>query len=96
MPESNNRKDEDSDQGKAFVSSQLVKQTQHAVSEETLLLSREKCLSKLVAKEITNEEPKWLDFEKEETNVKLEMGDLIFDQLIGELASVLTDINDKK
>lgn len=60
------KKKEDGEEGegeKGFVQNQLVKQTQHTVSEETLLLNREKVLSRLVAKEIANEEPKWTDFE---------------------------------
>jgi hypothetical protein len=49
-----------------------------------------------VAKEITAEEPKWVDFENQETNVKLDLADIIFDQLLGEAASLLTSIENKK
>jgi len=44
-----------------------------------------------VAKEITSEEPKWLNFESEEAQVKLDLSDLIFEKLVEEAIQALAD-----
>ena len=59
------------------------------MSEDTLMMGREKVLSKILAQDLLNSEKQWLDYEHEETQVKLDIGDLILESLIDDLVDIL-------
>ena len=63
------------------------------MSEETLVLQREKSLAKLLTSEIKHQEERWLDYETEETQVKIDVSDHILEQLIEEIANELNTIS---
>ena len=49
------------------------------MSEETLAMYREKSLARLLTHEIKGQEEKWLDYEVEETQVKIDVTDHILE-----------------
>ena len=63
------------------------------MSEETLALHREKSLAKLLTNEIKYQEERWLDYETEETQVRIDVSDHILEQLIEEIANELNIIS---
>lgn len=52
---------------------------------------REKKLVGLLAREMLESEPKWLNYEFEQAQVKVDIGDLILEQLVGETLSIMKD-----
>ena len=52
-------------------------------------MQREKRLAKLLTQEIKAQEEKWLDYENEETQVKIDITDHLLEQLVEEVANEL-------
>ncbi len=50
---------------------------------------REKKLATLLAREMIETEPKWLNYEFEEAQVKIDIGDMILEQLVTETIAIL-------
>jgi hypothetical protein len=50
---------------------------------------REKKLATLLAREMIENEPKWLNYEFEEAQVKIDIGDMILEQLVTETINIL-------
>lgn len=50
---------------------------------------REKKLATLLAREMIENEPKWLNYEFEEAQVKIDIGDMILEQLVTETIAIL-------
>ena len=50
---------------------------------------REKKLATLLAREMIENEPKWLNYEFEEAQVKIDIGDMILEQLVTESILIL-------
>lgn len=61
--------------------------------EELFAEIREKKLATLLAREMIENEPKWLNYEFEEAQVKIDIGDMILEQLVTETINIL---NEKK
>lgn len=71
----------------------LIKQTAfRQMSEETLALQREKSLAKLLTREIANQEERWLDYEAEETQVKIDLSDFLLEHLVDEIVTELATL----
>ena len=52
---------------------------------------REKKLVQLLAREMVETEPKWLNYEFETAQVKIDVGDMILEQLVNETISILNE-----
>jgi len=52
---------------------------------------REKKLVQLLAREMIETEPKWLNYEFEQAQVKIDVGDMILEQLVDETISILNE-----
>ncbi len=52
---------------------------------------REKKLASLLAREMIENEPKWLNYEFEDSQVKIDIGDMILEQLVTETISILNE-----
>lgn len=50
---------------------------------------REKKLVQLLAREMIETEPKWLNYEFEQAQVKIDVGDMILEQLVNETIQIL-------
>ena len=50
---------------------------------------REKKLATLLAREMIETEPKWLNYEFEEAQVKIDIGDMILEYLVTETITIL-------
>ncbi len=59
--------------------------------EELFSEIREKKLATLLAREMIENEPKWLNYEFEEAQVKIDIGDMILEQLVTETITLLND-----
>ena len=59
--------------------------------EEQFTDFREKKLLQLLAKEMIETEPKWLNYEFEMAQVKIDIGDMILEELVNETISILND-----
>jgi len=59
--------------------------------EELFAEIREKKLATLLAREMIENEPKWLNYEFEEAQVKIDIGDMILEQLVTETISILNE-----
>ena len=57
---------------------------------------REKKLATLLASEVIENEHKWLNYEFEEAQVRIDLGDMIMEKLIQECAMVLNEISAKR
>ena len=57
--------------------------------EELFSEIREKKLVQLLAREMIETEPKWLNYEFEQAQVKIDIGDMILEQLVNETISIL-------
>ena len=56
---------------------------------------REKKLVQLLAREMVETEPKWLNYEFETAQVKIDVGDMILEQLVNETISILNEQSQK-
>ena len=59
------------------------------LTEELFQETRDKRLSQVLQAETIEQEHHWLNFEFEETKVKMELSEIILDTLVGEVASLL-------
>ena len=59
--------------------------------EELFAEIREKKLATLLAREMIENEPRWLNYEFEEAQVKIDIGDMILEQLVTETINILND-----
>jgi hypothetical protein len=59
--------------------------------EELFAEIREKKLATLLAREMIENEPKWLNYEFEDSQVKIDIGDMILEQLVTETISILNE-----
>lgn len=59
--------------------------------EELFSEIREKKLVQLLAREMIETEPKWLNYEFEQAQVKIDVGDMILEQLVNETISILNE-----
>lgn len=59
--------------------------------EELFAEIREKKLATLLAREMIENEPRWLNYEFEEAQVKIDIGDMILEQLVTETISILNE-----
>jgi hypothetical protein len=57
--------------------------------EELFAEIREKKLATLLAREMIENEPRWLNYEFEEAQVKIDIGDMILEQLVTETINIL-------
>ena len=57
---------------------------------------REKKLATLLAREMIENEPKWLNYDFEEAQVKIDIGDMILEQLVTESINILKEQEQKK
>ena len=58
--------------------------------EELFTEIREKKLVSLLAREMVESEPKWLNYEFEHAQVKIDVGDMILEQLVTECIAILS------
>ena len=58
--------------------------------EELFTEIREKKLVSLLAREMIESEPKWLNYEFEHAQVKIDVGDMILEQLVTECIAILS------
>jgi hypothetical protein len=59
--------------------------------EEFFSDTRERKLVMLLAREMIDTEPKWLNYEFEQAQVKIDVGDMILEQLVNETISILNE-----
>ena len=59
--------------------------------EELFSDIREKKLVQLLAREMVETEPKWLNYEFEQAQVKIDVGDMILEQLVNETIQILKE-----
>lgn len=60
---------------------------------ETLTAERERRLLNLIAKEVANEcEDGWRNYEVEETQVKLELSEMVLEQLLNEVVEIMEHV----
>lgn len=59
--------------------------------EELFAEIREKKLATLLAREMIENEPRWLNYEFEEAQVKIDIGDMILEQLVTETITILNE-----
>ena len=59
--------------------------------EELFTEIREKKLVSLLAREMIETEPKWLNYEFEHAQVKIDVGDMILEQLVTECITILSE-----
>jgi len=59
--------------------------------EELFSEIREKKLVQLLAREMIETEPKWLNYEFEQAQVKIDVGDMILEQLVNETIQILNN-----
>ena len=59
--------------------------------EELFAEIREKKLATLLAREMIENDPRWLNYEFEEAQVKIDIGDMILEQLVTETISILNE-----
>ena len=59
--------------------------------EELFSEIREKKLVQLLAREMIETEPKWLNYEFEQAQVKIDVGDMILEQLVNETIAILNE-----
>lgn len=58
---------------------------------------RERALAQMLAQELLKEEDsRWLDYDQEEAQVKIDLSDIILDQLIGETVDVLNQVGQRR
>ncbi|CDW82922.1 iq calmodulin-binding motif family protein [Stylonychia lemnae] len=70
-------------------------QTQQ-MDEEQFAHQREKCLAQLLAQDLIQQEEKWLDYEMEEAQVKIDLSDIILEHLIGETVDILNNVKNPR
>jgi hypothetical protein len=67
-----------------------------AFNEEYFAEFREKKLAAILAYDVEKEDKdKWLDYENEESQIKLDLADIILDKLVGEVVDILNDHEEK-
>jgi hypothetical protein len=59
--------------------------------EELFAEIREKKLATLLAREMIENEPRWLNYEFEDAQVKIDIGDMILEQLVTETITILNE-----
>lgn len=59
--------------------------------DEKLQKLREDKLALMLSQGIQDDEPRWLEYEEEETQVKIDISDLVFDIIVDETAELLSD-----
>lgn len=59
------------------------------ISEEQLNFMREERLAIVLASEIEDNEDIWTDYEYEETQTKLDIADMVLEQLVDEMVGIL-------
>lgn len=64
--------------------------------DPALTHQRERCLAQLLATDLVKEEEKWLDYENEEAQVKIDLSDIVLDQLVGEVVNILQKLGNRK
>ena len=57
-----------------------------------MALVREKALAKMLTEDIERQEAKWLNYENEEAQVKLDLADLILKELVSDLVGTVSKI----
>jgi hypothetical protein len=55
---------------------------------------REKKLATLLATEVIENEPSWLSYDFEEAQVRIDLGDMILEQLVSEAIAVMTVVEE--
>ena len=63
--------------------------------EERLGQAREEKLGVLMMRELEENEGKWIDYEDEDTQVKIDLADMILEELAGELANFMMNLRNK-
>lgn len=61
------------------------------VDEESLQMIREEKLATMLAQDVITMESQWVDYENEEAQVKIDLSDIVLDQLIHEAFEVLEE-----
>jgi hypothetical protein len=49
-----------------------------------------------LAQDLVREEDKWLDYEMEEAQVKFDLSDIVLEELVGEVADILSQMKNRK
>jgi hypothetical protein len=57
---------------------------------------REKRLASLLASDVIENDYKWINYDFEESQVKMDISDMILEHLFSETVDVITDINNKR
>jgi hypothetical protein len=71
-------------------STQGVPLERKPLGEDPVLANqRERCLAQLLAQDLIREEDKWLDYEMEEAQVKIDLSDIVLEKLVGEAVEIL-------
>lgn len=65
----------------------------HDIDNELLLKEKEKRLINTITKDILDIEEEWRNYDIEETSIKLELTDLVLDQLFNEIVEILEHVN---
>ncbi len=59
-------------------------------------LIREERLARILISEAEENEPLWTDYEYEETQTKIDIADIILEQMCGEMVNIMSEIKQKK
>ena len=61
---------------------------------EHLDLMREERLARILIQEAEENEPLWTDYEYEETQTKIDVADIILEEMCGEVIQIMKEIQD--
>lgn len=64
--------------------------------KDHLEMIREEKLARILIAEADENEPLWIDYEYEETQTKLDIADIILDQLCNEIIKILNDVEESR
>lgn len=65
----------------------------HDIENEVLINEREKRLLASLNKDINQDDEKWKNYDIEETSIKLELTELVLDQLFNEVVEILEHVS---
>ena len=73
-----------------------TQQHPQTTEEDRMNQAREERLGILMMRELEENEGKWVDYEDEETQAKFDLADMVLEELAGELAELMMNIQERK
>ena len=64
--------------------------------KDILEMRREERLARILIQEAEENEPLWTDYEYEETQTKIDVADIVLEELCGEIVDILSEIKSKR